>query len=170
MNAAVPRRGLRRSVLLVLAAFAVGSGCVCGGQPMRWPEEALSADKSPADTDWRRDRDEWVLWVLEWSGETSTPAKGARTALVCRFHRLTKAARPKLAKMRFAEPLLLAPDELIATDEIVVVHSDVGLESFRRTLDRDGPLGVWFLRVEIRDGGRVVWTPGLPCEVRLRGE
>lgn len=161
---------LRHTILLLLSVFAVGSGCACQGQPMRWPEGAMNVDSSPAGLDLRQDTGEWFLWVLEWNGETGTPAKGARSAMVCRFHRLTKAARPKLAEMRFAEPLMLAPDELIATDETVVVHSDVELASFRRTLDRKGPLGLWLLRVKPGDEGGVVWSPALPCEIRRRGD
>jgi hypothetical protein len=163
-------RAIRRSLFVLMAVFAVGSGCVCQGQRMRWPPDAMSADETPAGVDRGRDREGRVLWVLEWNGETGTPVQGAHTALVCRFHRLTEKGRPKLADMRFAEPLMLSSDDLIATDETVVVQSDIELDDFKRELDRHGKFGLWFLQVAPSDNGVVYWSHMLSCEVRRQGE
>jgi hypothetical protein len=111
-----------------------------------------------------------VAWVLEWTGESRTPSERGRTTLVCRFHKMTEKARPKLLDQRLFVPLVFAPDELIATDETVVVHSDVELKDFEWALERRGTLGLWFLDVESTADGVVYWSKTLSCEVRRQAE
>jgi hypothetical protein len=158
---------LRSSGLVLFLALAVGGGCTCAGMRMGWlrPPEEMAAFGAPADAA-SRGQTETVAWVLEWNGEQRTPSERGRTTLVCRFHRMTEKARPKLLDLRFLVPLVLAPDELLPTDETVVVHTDIGLENFQWARERRGPLGLWFLRVERSEDGVLYWANTLPCEVR----